>query len=227
MTVSSAARSKGSFMPALSSTVILLDCDNTLMDTDSVKRALHAMLIERYGEALKERYVAHYEQVRQELGIVHYGVTIERLRREHKGIDLTTPLLLFLHDYPYQELVFPGVLDLLAEWRQRATLVIVSDGDPFYQRYKIARAGIEAAVGGNVLIFTHKEAHLEEITRAFPAERYLFADDKPRLISAVKGHLGRRVQTIWVQHGSYAAAMPPGFSPDVQVQSLVEAGHLV
>ena len=34
-----------------------------------------------------------------------------------------------------------------------------------------------------MLIYVHKEEHLPEITAAFPADRYLLIDDKPKVIT--------------------------------------------
>ena len=45
--------------------------------------------------------------------------------------------------------------------------VVPSDGDVVFQPRKVDRAGIRAAVDGNVLIYIHKELELEDLQRAF------------------------------------------------------------
>ena len=48
---------------------------------------------------------------------------------------------------------------------------------------------------------------LADVERRFPAERYVFVDDKPRLVKAIKDYWGDRVTTVWPRQGHYAAAV--------------------
>src|SRR6185503_7568010 len=46
-------------------------------------------------------------------------------------------------------------------------VVILTDGDVVFQPRKVERSGLWAAVGGEVLIFIHKEQMLDEVDRRY------------------------------------------------------------
>ena len=74
------------------------------------------------------------------------------------------------------------------------------------------------AVGGRVLIFTHKQEHLDEITRAYPADHYVMVDDNARILHDAKQMMRDPLTTVFIVQGHYAAAQPPeGFTPDLTV----------
>src|SRR5262249_3964325 len=102
---------------------------------------------------------------------------------------------------------------------------IVSDGDVVFQPRKIRRSGLWDAFGGRVLVYVHKERELVDIERRYPAERYVFVDDKVRILAAIKATWGERVTTVFPRQGHYAndaelvASYPP---PDVTVETIGE-----
>ena len=49
-----------------------------------------------------------------------------------------------------------------------------------------------------------KEMELEDVQRRFPAEHYVFVDDKLRLLDAIKTAWGSRVTTVFPRQGHYA-----------------------
>jgi hypothetical protein len=59
-------------------------------------------------------------------------------------------------------------------------------------------------VGGQVLIYIHKEEMLTDVQRRYPALRYVLVDDKLRILSAVKRVWGARVTTVFPRQGHYA-----------------------
>ncbi len=60
------------------------------------------------------------------------------------------------------------------------------------------------AVGGNVLIYVHKEQMLDDVERRYPAARYVMVDDKLRILRAMKDKWGSRLTTTFVRQGHYA-----------------------
>jgi FMN phosphatase YigB (HAD superfamily) len=88
--------------------------------------------------------------------------------------------------------------------RKWGKAVILSDGDAVFQPRKVERSGIWKAVGGNVLIFIHKEQELECVDSIYPARHYVMVDDKLRLLQAIKDIWKDRVTTVFVQQGHYA-----------------------
>jgi hypothetical protein len=104
-------------------------------------------------------------------------------------------------------------------------VAILSDGDVVFQPLKVQHSGLFEAVEGNVLIYVHKELELGDVEARFPADHYVFVDDKPRLCTAIKAHWGTRVTTVFPRQGHYAhdaaavAAQPP---PDVTIERIDE-----
>jgi hypothetical protein len=109
--------------------------------------------------------------------------------------------------------------------RTWSSAVILSDGDVVFQPLKVHRSGLFEAVDGNVLIYVHKERELGDVERRFPADHYVFVDDKPRLCAAIKAHWGDRVTTVFPRQGHYAhdadeiAKYP---APDVTIERIGE-----
>ena len=186
-------------------TVFLLDVDNTLLDNDVVAADLRQHMIDAFGAESQERYWQIFERLRTELGYADYLGALQRYRVEHPNEPHLMEISFFLVDYPFQERLYPGALDAIARLRARGTVVILSDGDAVFQPRKIARSGLWRAVDGAVLIYIHKEDMLADVERRFPADHYVVVDDKVRLLAAIKKQWGRRVTTVFVRQGHYAA----------------------
>lgn len=61
-----------------------------------------------------------------------------------------------------------------------------SDGDVVFQLRKTPSAGLWEAVNGRVLTCLHKEQMLKEVERRYPARPCVIADDKLRILAAMK-----------------------------------------
>ena len=59
--------------------------------------------------------------------------------------------------------------------------MILSDGDVVFQPRKVERSGLWKAVGGNVMIFIHKEQELECVEALYPARHYASSDSDASL----------------------------------------------
>ncbi len=208
--------------------VFLLDCDNTLLDNDRIQADLSDHLERECGRASRDRYWAIFEKLRTELGYADYLGALQRYRLG----DMNDPRLLlmssFLVDYPFADRLYPGALDAIAHLRRWGPTVILSDGDVVFQPRKIQRSGLWAAVDGRVLIYIHKERMLEEVEKRFPARHYVMADDKLRILAAMKEVWGDRLTTVFPRQGHYAldseniAAYPPA---DVTLERIGDLVH--
>ena len=99
--------------------------------------------------------------------------------------------------------------------------VIVSDGDLCFQAEKIFNSDIAETVEGRVLLYTHKQEHLQEIVEQYPADHYVMIDDKPEILTDSKLIWGDKLTTVFVQQGKYAAgSKPENFQPDISVQHI-------
>jgi FMN phosphatase YigB (HAD superfamily) len=205
-------------MPTL---VFLLDVDNTLINNDQVKEDLNAHLQVELGPKLTARFWEIYEQVRQEREVVDIPLSLQRFREEIPLSELDEQT--FLHvksifdNYPFFYALYPHTLETLRHLRTMGLTVIVSDGDQFFQSEKIYRSDLAETVEGRVLIYTHKQQHLEEILQKYPADHYAMIDDKPDILVDSKAIMGKRLTTVFVKQGHYAKQVPDNFTPDISV----------
>ena len=216
-------------MPELT---VLFDVDNTLLDNDRAKHALDAGLGALLGPAGAERFWRHYEAIRSETGLVKIPLTMARFDADlEAGAGPPDPgarrrqrfaLADLLMGLPYREYLFPGALEAIAHARRFARVAILSEGDPTFQPSKIWRAGLDHAVDGNVLVFDRKVEHLAEVVAAFPADHYVLVEDKPGILSEVRGRLGETVTTVFVRQGKYAAVTLEPPLPDIELAAIGE-----
>lgn len=208
MIAKKAAKSKSTVRAGLKKSVtdlvFLFDVDNTLLDNDRFQSDLFRHIEREFGRDARARYLEIFEDLRNQLGYADYLGALERYRQQ----DLHDPR--FLHmanwviEYPFPQRLYPGALDVLKRVRRWGKAVILSDGDAVFQPRKVERSGIWKAVGGNVLIFIHKEQELECVGNIYPARHYVMVDDKLRLLEAIKDIWKDRVTTVFVQQGHYA-----------------------
>jgi FMN phosphatase YigB (HAD superfamily) len=184
--------------------VFLLDVDNTLIDNDAVTDDLRRHLLDTFGADCQGQYWRFFEELRLELGYADYLGALQRYRLEHPRDPRVVRVSLFLLQYPFTDRLYPRALETVAQLRRRAPVVILSDGDAVFQPHKVERSGLWAAVGGEVLIYIHKEQVLDDVERRYPARHYVVVDDKLRILSAMKGIWSDRVTTVFVRQGHYA-----------------------
>lgn len=191
-------------MKAPEDVVFLFDCDNTLLDNDSVVVDLRMHLKSEFGEKNRDRYFEIFEALRKELGYADYLGALQRYRVG----GMTDPRLLqmssYLVDYPFADRLYDGALGVIEHLRTWGSTVILSDGDVVFQPRKIQRSGLWEAVEGRVLIYIHKERMLEDVQQRYPASHYVMVDDKLRILAAMKNVWGNRLTTVFPRQGHYA-----------------------
>jgi FMN phosphatase YigB (HAD superfamily) len=203
-------------------TVFLIDVDNTLLDNDQAKADVALAIRALVGLDRAARFWSLYEKVRDEYGVVDYPETLRRFRRTFPEVSRVTDVDRAVLDVTFERYLYPRAMDVIAHLWRLGEPVILSDGDRVYQPMKIERAGILLAVRGNVLVYEHKEDHLAEMQRRFPADRYVHIDDKAALLARTRATLGDRVTTVHVRQGHYATEDPGGPPPDIVVELIAE-----
>jgi FMN phosphatase YigB (HAD superfamily) len=205
--------------------VTLFDVDNTLIDNDHIVADMRRHLVRTVGDEQQRRYWELFEQLREELGYADYLGALQRFRMEDPHRPHLIQVSTFLLNYPFANRLFPASLDAVERAASWGEIAIVSDGDVVFQPLKVHRSGLFEAFGGNVLIYIHKERELADVEQRFPAQHYVFVDDKPRLCGAIKAHWGPRVTTVFPRQGHYAhdaeeiAKYP---TPDVTIERIGE-----
>jgi FMN phosphatase YigB (HAD superfamily) len=203
--------------------VFLIDVDNTLIDNDGIKNNLDEHIRVEMGDALAARFWELYEQARQESGVVNIPLALKWLREQTSFSELDEQTYLHVHslfdNYPFFNALYPHTLETLHYLRTLGLTVIVSDGDMYFQAEKIVRSDLAETVEGRVLIYTHKQQHLQEILNKYPADHYAMIDDKAQILADSKLIMGKSLTTVFVQQGHYAASdqEPANFTPDISV----------
>jgi FMN phosphatase YigB (HAD superfamily) len=199
-----------------------IDVDNTLLDNDAVKADLDEHIQVELGPKLAERFWDIYEQIRQEEGVVDIPLSLKRLRAQTTLSEMDEEayrhVWSIFNNYPFFKVLYPHTMETLSHLRTLGPTVIVSDGDMFFQAEKIFNSNLAEAVEGRVLLYTHKQEHLDETMKAYPADHYVLIDDKPDILDDTKRLIGERVTTVFVMQGKYAAGTKPdNFAPDLTV----------
>src|SRR5688572_18082161 len=203
--------------------VFLLDVDNTLLDNDRIEQDLRNHLEEVFGQDACRRYWIVLEELRREVGYADFLGALQRYRLERLHDPRLLGMSSFLVDYPFTDRLYPGALEVIAHLQAFGPVVILSDGDAVFQPRKVVRSGLWGAVEGRVLIYLHKEEMLDDVESEYPAEHYVFVDDKPRLLAAVKQAWGNRVITVFARQGHYAhdpVALKTFGPSDVSIQRI-------
>ena len=203
-------------------TVFLIDVDNTLLDNDRAKADVARAIRELVGPERAARFWSLYEEVRDECGVVDYPETLRRFRRAIPDETRLTDVDRAVLGVPFERYLYPRAREVIAHLWELGEPAILSDGDRVYQPMKIERAGLLLAVRGNVLVYEHKEDHLAEVQRRFPADGYVHIDDKAALLARTRTSLGDRVTTVHVRQGHYAAEDPNGAPPDIVVERIAD-----
>ena len=185
-------------------TVFLFDVDNTLVDNDHVVADLMRHLERDIGHEPAQRYWTLFEELRVQLGYADYLGALQRYRVEQPRDFRILAVSSYLLNYPFANRLFPNSLDVVERCQALGEAVIVTDGDVVFQPFKINRSGLHEAFEGKVLIYIHKEMELDDIQQRYPADHYVFIDDKVRILAAVKKAWGARVTTIFPRQGHYA-----------------------
>ncbi len=207
--------------------VFFVDVDNTLLDNDRIIADLRQHLEAEFGQESADRYWVSFEKLRDELGYVDYLGALQRYRADidHCGDGDHRLLLMssFLVDYPFGDRLYPRALDVIARLRTLGPTVILTDGDVVFQPRKVQRSGLWNAACGEVLIYVHKEAMLDDLQRLYPARRYVMVDDKVRILAAMKAVWGDRLLTVFPRQGHYAhdaAILAAHPAPDLTIERI-------
>jgi FMN phosphatase YigB (HAD superfamily) len=199
--------------PEAAAVVFLLDVDNTLLDNDRFASDLDATLATAFGAAERARYWSLYDGLRERLGYADYLGALQQFRASLDNDPSLLQMSRYLLDYPFAERLYPHALETVAHLRTLGPTVILSDGDVVFQPRKIERAGLWAALRGELLIYPHKQQMLVAVQQRYPAAHYVMVDDKPQILQAMKRRLGDKLTTVFVRQGHYAAAADEASDP--------------
>jgi FMN phosphatase YigB (HAD superfamily) len=204
-------------------TVFLFDVDNTLLDNDAVAADLREYLARTVGKERCERYWTIFESLRNLVGYADYLGALQKYREDYPRSMKVLAVSDFLINYPFPTRVFPQAFDVVAAANEAGKAAILSDGDVVFQPHKIKRSGLYQAVNGDALVYVHKEHELDDVAERYPADHYVFVDDKLRLLDAVKKIWKNKVTTVFPRQGHYAhdpEVLKKYPKPDVTIEKI-------
>jgi FMN phosphatase YigB (HAD superfamily) len=204
--------------------VFLYDVDNTLLNNDALKHDLDVQLDALLGVPESDLFWRIYEDVRQEEDVVDIPEALRRFEAECTNRPLCLSIRNVFDRVDFPHYLYPGALDTLRYTASLGTNVILSDGDQVFQRRKIEESGIAEAALCHVLIYVHKEEHVDEIRARFPARNYVMIDDKPRILKALPPRFGGDLRTVFVCQGKYAhdPKRPADLAPDLTIAGIAD-----
>jgi FMN phosphatase YigB (HAD superfamily) len=208
-------------MPEL---VFLIDVDNTLLDNDILKSDLSREIGAVLGAAKLDAFWRIYEEVREEHNFVDLPATVDRFGTRFGPADGAVARDI-LDTLPFHAYVYAGVPAAINWLSSLGSVVIVSDGDPVFQKRKIEQSGLAALVGGRVVLTVHKQTEMAAIFAAFAADRYVMIDDKTTILSDLKRTYGDRVITVLVEQGKYSR-VPADIPPDLRYAGISDLAGL-
>lgn len=209
----------------MSTTLFCLDFDETLFNTDRLRADLAESIHRLGGEGLADAYEAAYEAVRHERDGVSIPLVLSALgERSEVDEGARRRLAELFHAHPYQEYVYTGAEAAIAHLKERGRAIIFSDGDAFFQPQKIYATTLSTLVDG-IIILPSKITFLKELAGYWPADQYVFIDDKQRVLNSAKEYFGEKTTTVFVKQGRYAGAATPS-TADLSASSIADVPGL-
>ncbi len=209
----------------MTATLFCIDFDETLMNTDRLRADL-LEAIRRLGEdELAATYQEAYEATRAEHGVPRIPLVLKTMA-ERYGLDAKTHRQLadIFHSFPYQDYLYEGAEAVITHLKQFGKVLILSDGDAFFQPEKIRATTAGGLVDGTIIL-TDKTSHFDDLSGYYPASRYVFIDDKQKVLDAVKQYFGEQATTVLVKQGRYADAGQLS-TADTSVATIAEVATL-
>lgn len=206
-------------------TLFCFDFDETLSNTDRLRADLEAGITAIGGEGLTIIYKKAYEQVREEQGTVRMPLVLRAVaERSNLGPDVHRSLARMIHELPYQNYIYPGSEEAVRQLKALGKVILFSDGDAFFQAQKVYATSIANLVD-EVVILPNKVSYFNELEGFWPTDRYVFIDDKQRVLDAAKQYFGDRAVTVLVKQGRYAQSSQEPLA-DYSVDSIGEVAQL-
>jgi len=138
--------------------VFLFDVDNTLLDNDRLQSDLFRHIAREFGSEARKRYSGYLRRAAQRAGICRLPRRVaagigRRSCRDPRFLHVANWLI----EYPFCCAPISDVLEVLKHAKRLGKWQYCPTATPFFQPRKVERSGLWKAVGGNVLIFIHKE----------------------------------------------------------------------
>ena len=188
----------------------LIDFDNTLFDTDALKRSVSENFKKRFGSKNLSLFWKTYAESVKTLKYVDIKEISKDLSKNlGKGSPKDFEDLFLKADF--KKFVFRYSNKLIKTLMDNGKVILYSLGDSHYQPTKIKGSGIEKLIGKeNVLILKNKKIALGGMILKLKASGYnqiIMVDDRADFLEKAK-RIEPGCITVWFRFGKYGNTLP-------------------
>lgn len=189
--------------------VFLVDVDNTLLNTESIKS--------HWRKDLGKDFDMAYQKSKSSSGFLDVDKLAKKLLINKS----------YFYETPFQKFLFPMALKILKSLRKTGQVYIFSLGDKSYQKTKIHLSGIEDVVGKKkVIIVQDKNLGVINTLKYFYDKGHKeiwILDDRTDILDSSRKS-GIKTINVWVKYGNYKHTQPKDSSSvDFEAKDLNEA----
>lgn len=190
--------------------VYLIDFDNTLFDTDALKRSISENFKKRFGDKNLSLFWKTYAESVKALKYVDIKEISKDLHKRFEDGSIEDFENLFLKA-EFKKFVFKHSDKLIKTLKGGGKVILYSLGDAHYQPTKIKRSGIEKLIGkDNVIILKNKKTALGGVILKFKVSGYnqiIMVDDRADFLEKAK-RIDPSCVTVWFRFGKYKNILP-------------------
>jgi len=190
--------------------VYLIDFDNTLFDTDALKRSISENFKKRFDDKNLSLFWKTYAESVKALKYVDIKEISKDLHKRFEDGSIEDFENLFLKA-EFKKFVFKHSDKLIKTLKGGGKVILYSLGDAHYQPTKITRSGIEKLIGkDNIIILKNKKTALGGVILKFKASGYnqiIMVDDRADFLEKAK-RIDPGCVTVWFRFGKYKNILP-------------------
>lgn len=200
-------------------TVFIFDIDNTLINTDALKKHVSKKLVpENIGDKLVGIFWEEYEKIRKKLGFVSIPDFSDSFAERVKIPEYAASVRKMFYSLPFDHFIYNEVSELMDYIKEKGEIAIVSEGDLVYQPMKIKNLDFIRNID-EVFVFENKIANIGKIVDIYDGWRKIVVDDKVLELEPFK-KLDPSAITIHVRQGVYGSLSSSGFMPDFEAKNI-------
>ena len=208
--------------------VYLIDFDNTLFDTEALKKTISNTFKEKYGRNNLKKFWEIYDTISKKVGYVDITMISSELSNK-LGAGAPEDFLKLFLNLDFKKHVFKHSKRLIKILKGKGRVVLYSTGDSGYQPIKIKKSGIAKLIGkNNVVVLKNKKESLTETLTTINTEgnkKVILIDDRVDFLEMAKKIYPGCV-TVWFKYGKYKNLLPKNpFSIDYQTNSPEDIVH--
>lgn len=200
-------------------TVFIFDIDNTLINTDELKRYVGDKLVpEMFDKEMVKIFWDRYEETRKKLGFVSIPDFSDSFAEAVKVPEFAGSVRKMFYSLQFDRFVYGEVSELMDYIKEKGEIAIVSEGDLVYQPMKIKNLDFIKNID-EVFVFENKNANIEKIVNIYSGWRKIVVDDKLSELEPFK-KLDPSAITVHIKQGIYGNISRPGFAPDFEAKNI-------